>query len=142
MAQSADGAVGVGGDYRHRASQSAAGQPDEGRSGATVSRGRRWTPGDLWGSVQRLLGFGVMRVSSPLRKADPGDVVHARARVKSARISEWYFYKQEISENATRYREKTPKGRIKLVLLMTETGTSPGRPARTSTMLTAPVTRL
>jgi hypothetical protein len=57
-----------------------------------------------------------MRVSGPLRKADPGEVVLARARVKRAQIRELYFYKQEISENAARYREKSPKGRIKLVL--------------------------
>jgi hypothetical protein len=36
--------------------------------------------------------------------------------VKRAQIRELYFYKQEISENAARYREKAPKGRIKLVL--------------------------
>jgi hypothetical protein len=119
MAQSADGAggtVGAGGDDRRRVSRSAAGQPDQGGSGAEISAGRRRTPGDLWGSVQRLLGFGVMRVSSPLRKADSGEAGHARVRIKSARISERYFYQQEISENATRYREKAPKGRIKLVL--------------------------
>jgi hypothetical protein len=113
MTQSADRA---GGDDRRRASESAAGQPDQGGSSAKAPGGRRWTPGDLWGSLQRLLSFGVMRVSSPLRKADPGESVHARARVRSARISEQYFYSQEISENATRYREKAPKGRIKLVL--------------------------
>lgn len=116
MAQSADGAGGVGGDVRRRVSQSGAGPPDAGGSGAEVSGGRRWTPGDLRDSVQRLLGFGVMRVSSPFRKADPGDAGQARARVRSVRISERYFYKQEISENATRYREKAPKGRIRLVL--------------------------
>jgi hypothetical protein len=57
-----------------------------------------------------------MRVSSPLRKADPGEAVHVRARVKHARIRELYFYKQEISENAASNREKAPQGRIKLVL--------------------------
>jgi hypothetical protein len=57
-----------------------------------------------------------MRVSGPLRKADPGEAVLARARVKRAQIRELYFYKQEISENAARYQEKSPKGRIKLVL--------------------------
>jgi hypothetical protein len=57
-----------------------------------------------------------MRVSGPLRKADPGEAVMARARVKRAEIRELYFYKQEISENTARYQEKAPKGRIKLVL--------------------------
>jgi hypothetical protein len=57
-----------------------------------------------------------MRVSGPLRKADPEEAVRARARVKRARIREWYFYKQEISENAVRYQEKAPEGRIELVL--------------------------
>jgi len=57
-----------------------------------------------------------MRVSGPLRKADPEEAVHVRARVKRARITERYFYHQEISENAARYREQAPEGRIKLVL--------------------------
>ena len=57
-----------------------------------------------------------MRVSGPRRKADPAEAVYVRAQVKRARIRELYFYKQEISENATRYREKAPKGRIELVL--------------------------
>lgn len=57
-----------------------------------------------------------MRVSGPLRKADPGEALLARARVKRAQIRELYFYRQEISENAARYQEKAPKGRIKLVL--------------------------
>jgi hypothetical protein len=48
--------------------------------------------------------------------ADPGEAVLARARVKRAQIREMYFYRQEISENAARYQEKEPKGRIKLVL--------------------------
>jgi hypothetical protein len=57
-----------------------------------------------------------MRVSGPLRKSDPGEALLARARVKRAQIRELYFYRQEISENAARYQEKAPKGRIKLVL--------------------------
>jgi hypothetical protein len=57
-----------------------------------------------------------MRVSGPLRRAYPGEAVLARARVKRAQIRELYFYRQEISENAARYRRRTPKGRIKLVL--------------------------
>ena len=57
-----------------------------------------------------------MRVSGPLRKADPGEPVQVRARVKQARIREQYFYKQEISENATRNRAKAPKGHIELIL--------------------------
>lgn len=40
----------------------------------------------------------------------------ARARVKRAQIRELYFYRQEISENAARYQERAPKGRIKLIL--------------------------
>jgi|HubBroStandDraft_4_1064222.scaffolds.fasta_scaffold14708_4 hypothetical protein len=76
----------------------------------------RWRLSDLWARIQALLGLGVMRVSGPLRKADPGEAVLARARVKRAQISELYFYKQEISENAARYEENTPKGLIKLVL--------------------------
>ena len=40
----------------------------------------------------------------------------ARARVKRAQITERTSTRQEISENAARYQEKAPKGRIKLVL--------------------------
>src|ERR1700733_15364154 len=84
--------------------------------GTEVFPSRRWRLSDLRARAQALLGLGVMRVSGPLRKADPGEAVLARARVKRAQIRELYFYKQEISENAARYQEKSPKGRIKLVL--------------------------
>jgi len=116
MAESVDGASGAGRPGRRRTLWRSTRQPDPGASGAEVPPAQRWTPGDLWGGVQRLLGFGVMRVSGPLRKADPEEAVHVRARVKRARITERYFYHQEISENAARYREQAPEGRIKLVL--------------------------
>jgi hypothetical protein len=85
-------------------------------SAAKVFPRRRWTSGDLWAGVRRLLGFWVIRVSGPLRKTDPTNAIHVRARVKRARIKERYFYEQEISENATRHQEKEPEGRIELVL--------------------------
>ena len=97
--ESADGAGRAGGDrdpYPRRTLWKSVSQPDAGRPSAEVPPWRRWTRGDLWAGVQRLLGFGVMRVSGPLRKADPEEAVRARARVKRARIREWYFYKQEI----------------------------------------------
>lgn len=110
------GAGGAGRPYRRWNLWISAGQPEQGRFGAEIPRWRGWTPDGLWGGVQRLLGIGVMHVSGSLRKADPAEAVQVRARVKRARISELYFYKQEISENATRYLEKAPKGRIELVL--------------------------
>lgn len=120
MVESADGAGRAGGDrdpYPRRTLWKSVSEPDAGGPSAEVPPWRRWRRrGNLWAGVQRLLGFGVMRVSGPLRKADPGEPVRARARVKRARIRERYFYKQEISENAVRYQEKAPEGRIELVL--------------------------
>jgi hypothetical protein len=119
MAESADGvggADGAQGPDRRRISWRPTRPPEPGGSGAEVSPSRHWTLSDLWARIERLLGLGVMRVSGPLRKADPGEVVQARARVKRAQIRELYFYRQEISQNAARYQEKAPKGRIKLVL--------------------------
>jgi hypothetical protein len=85
-------------------------------SGVEASSNRRRSLSTLWARVQRLFVLGLMRISGRLRMADPGDAVLARARVKHAQIRELYFYRQEISENAARHREKAPKGRIKLVL--------------------------
>jgi hypothetical protein len=119
MAESADGVSGAGGargSDRRWILWRPTKPPRPSGSGMETSRSRRWRPSDLWVHAQRLLGLGVMRVSGPLRKADPGETVPARARVKRAQIRELYFYRQEISENAARHREKAPKGRIKLVL--------------------------
>jgi hypothetical protein len=76
-----------------------------------LSAGRR-----LWLNVQRYLGFGVMRVSAPLRKIPSEGAVQARARLQRARITERYFYDQEISQNADRRMGKAPTGRIELIL--------------------------
>jgi hypothetical protein len=72
--------------------------------------------GNLWVGIQRWLGFGVMRVSGPLRKVDSTEPVHVRARLESAQIRERYFYFQEISQNAVRREKEAPDGHIKLVL--------------------------
>src|SRR5690349_11476594 len=119
MAESADGVSGVGGARGLNRRQSLwrpTRPPKPDGSGTEVPPSRRSRLSYLWIRVQRLLGLGIMRVSGPLRKADPGEAVLARARVKRAQIREQYFYRQEISENAARYQEKAPKGRIKLVL--------------------------
>lgn len=119
MAESADGVSGVGGARGPNRRQSLwrpTRPPKPDGSGTEVPPSRRSRLSDLWIRVQRLLGLGIMRVSGPLRKADPGEAVLARARVKRVQIREQYFYRQEISENAARYQEKAPKGRIKLVL--------------------------
>jgi len=126
MAESADGVSGAGGaggtDRRQTFwKPSKPSGPEE--SGLEASPSRRRRLSDLWASVQRLwarvqrlLVLGRRRISGRLRMADPGEAVLARARVKRAQIREVYFYRQEISENAARYQEKAPKGRIKLVL--------------------------
>lgn len=119
MTESADevsGAGGVRGPDRRRILWRPTKPSGPEESGVKAFRGRRWKLGDLWARVQALLGLGVMRVSGPLRKADPGEAVMARARVKRAQIRELYFYKQEISENAVSHQEKAPNGLIKLVL--------------------------
>ena len=72
--------------------------------------------GRVWAEIRRWLGFGVARVSSPLRKPYGAGSVFVRARLKRARIREWYSYFQEISENAVRKMEKDPEGRIDLEL--------------------------
>lgn len=119
MAESADGVSGADGargpDRRQILWKPT--KPDgPNGSGMDVSPSRRWRLSGLRARIQHLLGLAVMRVSGPLRKADPGETVLARARLKRAQIRELYFYRQEISENAARYQEKEPKGRIKLVL--------------------------
>jgi hypothetical protein len=119
MAESADGVNGAGdarGPDRRQTLWRPTKPPRPDESGPEASLSRRWRLSDLRALVQRLLALGVMRVSGPLRKAEPGDLVLARARAKRARIRERYFYKQEISQNAARYQEKAPQGQIKLVV--------------------------
>jgi hypothetical protein len=77
----------------------------------TADRITRW----LLTRIRRVLGFGVMRASSPLRSAS-GDPIRARAWLKSAKIEERYSYSQEISLNAGVRVEDEPSGLIKLVL--------------------------
>ena len=72
--------------------------------------------GRAWAGIRRWLGFGVARVSSPLRKAHGAEPVFVRARLQRAQIKERYFYFQEISQNAVRKTEKEPTGHIELVL--------------------------
>ncbi|HEX6519576.1 MAG TPA: hypothetical protein VF070_06100 [Streptosporangiaceae bacterium] len=75
----------------------------------------RWTPGRLLAGVRRVLGFGVMRASAPLRSKS-GQPIRARAWLESAKIEEKYQYSQEISLNAAVRRTGEPAGEIKLVL--------------------------
>ena len=96
MAESADGADGVR------------------RPGGYRTLWRR--AGRAWAGIRRWLGFGVARVSSPLRKPYGAGSVFVRARVKNAQIRELYFYRQEISENAARYQGEGAERSYKLVL--------------------------
>lgn len=65
--------------------------------------------------MRRILGFGVMRASGPLRNRK-GEPIRARAWLESARIEERYWYSQEISLNADVHEAKEPAGLIKLLL--------------------------
>jgi hypothetical protein len=69
----------------------------------------------LLAEMRRMLGFGVMRASAPLRNRS-GEPVYARAWLESARIEERYRYRQEISLNADVRQAEEPTGLIKLVL--------------------------
>jgi hypothetical protein len=69
----------------------------------------------LLAQIRRILGFGVMRASAPLRNRS-GEPVYARAWLQSARIEERYGYRQEISLNADVRQAEEPTGLIKLVL--------------------------
>src|SRR5579871_4188466 len=71
----------------------------------------RW----LFARIRRILGFGVMHASAPLRNRS-GEPIRARARLESARIEERYQYSQEISQNAAVREVGGPTGLIKLVL--------------------------
>ncbi len=65
--------------------------------------------------IRRVLGFGVMHASAPLRNRN-GEPIRARAWLESARIEERYQYVQEISLNADVNVEGEPSGLIKLIL--------------------------
>lgn len=104
------------GDARRRARRKPARGSGPAASGVEIPFLWLTTIGYLRDDVQRLLGFGVMRVSTPLRKVDDTEPAYIRARLKRARIRERYFYFQEISQNADRRMEKVPEGRIELIL--------------------------
>jgi hypothetical protein len=65
--------------------------------------------------MRRILGFGVMRASGPLRNLK-GEPIRARAWLESARIEERYGYSQEISLNADVHEAEEPTGLIKILL--------------------------
>jgi hypothetical protein len=65
--------------------------------------------------IWRILGFGVMHASAPLRNWS-GEPIRARAWLESALIEEKYQYSQEISLNADVHEVEEPAGLIKLVL--------------------------
>jgi hypothetical protein len=73
------------------------------------------TPGWLFAQIRKILGFGVMRASAPLKNWT-GEPIRARAWLESARIDERYRYSQEISLNADVREVSKPAGVIKLVL--------------------------
>jgi hypothetical protein len=75
----------------------------------------RGMPRRLLTRIWRILGFGVMHASAPLRKSG-GEPIRARARLESAKIEERYRYSQEISLNAEVHAVGEPAGLIKLVL--------------------------
>lgn len=74
-------------------------------------------PAGRLAGIWRLLGFGLMRASLPLRTAiSSGDPIWARARLESVRLEERYYYKQQISRNPFSEERRDPAGRIKMVL--------------------------
>ena len=120
MVESADGAGRAGGDrdpYPRRTLWKSVSEPDAGGPSAEVPPGDAGGAAATYGLASSVC-WGSGSCVSPARCARPilGKPVRARARVKRARIRERYFYKQEISENAVRYQEKAPEGRIELVL--------------------------
>jgi hypothetical protein len=74
-------------------------------------------PGSLRGSIRRFLGFGLMRASGRLRAVlKDGEPIRARARLKSVKIEEKYYFHQHISLNPFSEVRQDPDGLIKLVL--------------------------
>lgn len=69
----------------------------------------------LYARILRILGFGVMRASVPLRNLG-NEPVRARAWLESAGIEERYGYSQEISLNADVREVTAPTGLIKFTL--------------------------
>src|ERR1700747_1953768 len=63
----------------------------------------------LLARMRRVLGFGVMHVSGPLRNR-AGEPIRARAWLESARIEARYKYSQEISLNADVREVEEPAG--------------------------------
>jgi hypothetical protein len=77
----------------------------------------RSVPRSLHVRIRRLLGFGLMRASAPLRPViRSGEPICARARLETARIEERYYYRQQISRNPYSKVRKKPEGEIKLIL--------------------------
>lgn len=89
--------------------------PEEGAPGASLLASAYGIPRWLIAQVRRILGFGMMRASAPLRNWS-GEPIRARARLESAEIEERYRYSQEISLNADIRQIEKPAGLIKLVL--------------------------
>jgi hypothetical protein len=88
----------------------AAGSPEDGLLVSVGLMMRRLLDG-----MRRILGFGVMHASAPLRNRS-GEPVRARAWLENAKIEERYGYSQEISLNADVREVGEPTGLIKLVL--------------------------
>ena len=89
--------------------------PEEGAPEASLLASAYGIPRWLIAQVRRILGFGLMRASAPLRNWS-GEPIRSRARLESAEIEERYRYSQEISLNADIRQIAKPAGLIKLVL--------------------------
>jgi hypothetical protein len=96
-----------------RAPETSADPAESGWDAPSVARGML---GTLWAALRQSLGFGVMRVSGPLRKLDAAEPPQVRARLEKAWIRERYFYFRQISQNGVVRVEKPPKGYVRLVL--------------------------
>jgi hypothetical protein len=72
---------------------------------------------DIGTKIRRFLGFRLIRATAPLRTIiRSGEPIPARAVLKSAKITEKYFYHQGISLNDSYEERQRPSGEIKLVL--------------------------
>jgi hypothetical protein len=118
------GGRGAGQDLRRRRGPAGTGRQRGRRAGRRGTRVR-----------VRLPGLGIRACAGPGRHGGQDQQHHpgaspvtaagaggagirrgVRARLERARITERYFYFQEISQNADRHIEKAPEGRIELVL--------------------------
>jgi hypothetical protein len=88
-----------------------------GTSGVPDDSDRTESSASLHGRFRRFLGFRLMRATTPLRTViRSGEPIPARARLKSVRIEERYFYDQHISLNDSTELRQDPTGEIRMFL--------------------------